>query len=156
VAGRRHRLDGQRAERDLVAIGEETVELAAVGGRARLVENGAEDLLDRADLRADGGLRAGLRLEVMRRREVVGMGMGLEKPDDPRARLRRGGEQGVGALRRDPARLRVVVENGIDDRGLAARRVDHEIGDGIGRFVEKGADFRCGHRGFSFPPGFLS
>ena len=105
------------------------------------------DLLHDADLLADRDHAAELRLQVLRRRQVVGVGMGFEDPIHPQPvgadmRDQRIGRRGVGV-----ARLEVVAEHWVDDRGAPARRVGDDVADGAGDRVDEAADARrCSHR----------
>ena len=63
------------------------VEVAAVGCQIGGVEDRPEDPLHVLDVLADADLRAGLRLDVGRAGQVVGMGVGLQRPLDRHSQL---------------------------------------------------------------------
>ena len=78
MAGGVHDEGGHLADLERVPDLEECVELAAVALElGALVEDLAEGLLPHGDPGADADLPAELLLDVGRRREVVGMDMGL-------------------------------------------------------------------------------
>ena len=123
--------------REALAVGEQAVEVAAVGLQVVGVEDRPEDPLHVLDVLADADRRAGLRLDVGRAGQVVGMGVGLQHPDDIVALGLRGREDGVDRANVDRAGLGVVVEHGVDDGGLPRGGIPHQIGDGVGRSSKK-------------------
>ena len=107
-----------------------------VGG----VEDRPEDPLHVRDVLADADLRPGLGLDVGRTRQMVGMGMGLQRPLDRVARLLGRLEHRLDRARVDRAGVVVVVEDRIDDRRFLGRRIGHQVADGVGGLVEERPD----------------
>ena len=142
MAGRRHHLRGQAADGETLAVLEQTVELAAVGRHLRGVEDRLEDLLHARDLGADGDPGARLLLQMGRRGQMVGMSMGLEDPDDPRALARRRREDRVGKGRAGAAGFGIEIEHRVDHGSLPGRGIDDQMGSREGRLVKEGADDR--------------
>ena len=80
---RMQHLGFQIADPECLAVLEQMVELLAIGMEGFLrVEDRLEDLLHVADVLADGGAAADLRLEIRGGGQVVGMGVGLQDPVD--------------------------------------------------------------------------
>jgi hypothetical protein len=96
VARQVHDLDCEAAERQHLAVGQQTVELAAFAAHVFSGEHRLEDLLDLPDVLADRHLGAGLRLEMRRRGQVIGMGVRLQYPIDLHAALARLGQHAIG------------------------------------------------------------
>ena len=72
---------------------------------------------------------------------MVGMGVGLKRPDDIDALVRRTAQD---PLNGGGARLSIddiVVEDRIDDGGFPRYRIADEIADRVRGLVEKGFDF---------------
>ena len=90
--------------------------------RSVALKIGPEDALHVLDVLADADLRAGLRLDVGRAGEVVGMGVGFEHPFDRVAGLLGGLQDRLDRARVDLARIVIVVEHRIDHRSLLGRR----------------------------------
>ena len=109
---------GDVAVHQRLAVDEQPVELGAVAGEAGApVEDLAEHVLHRDDVRPDGELPAELLLQVGSGGKVVGMGVRLEQPLDlqdlpPGERDDVVGGPGAGA-----ARGVVEIEDAVDDRG---------------------------------------
>ena len=78
MAWRLDDLDLQRSQRKPFAIAQQKVEVAAVHLEIVGAKHRPEDLLHLAYMNADADLRAGLRLEQGRCRQVIGMGMRFE------------------------------------------------------------------------------
>ena len=91
---------------------------------------------------ADAEPAAELLLEVGRRREMVGVDMGLEDPLDLELLLPHMGDDGVGRVMIGAARCRIVVEHRIDDGAVLRCRIDYDIAERVGRLVEERSHFR--------------
>ena len=127
-------------------VRQEPVELRAVRREfTSHVEQRAERLLHLDHASADPGASAELSLEVVRRRQMVGMNMGLENPLDVKTVGFHSGNQLVGRSRHRPPRFRVEIQYRIDDRGTFRLRVGDDVGDRTGRGIKKPIDPRC-HR----------
>ena len=133
--------------REALAVVERAGRTRAVAGDVLEVEDRAEAPLHVGDMLADPHLGPGARLQVGRRRKVVGVGVGLEHPVEGQP-FRRGG-------RENPVRRRsgglagavVEVEHRVDGRRLAAGAVPDQVADGVRRLVEEGLDREVvGHR----------
>jgi hypothetical protein len=85
-------------------------------------------------------LRASLRLDVGRARQVVGVRVGLQRPFDGVAQFGGGAQQRVHRAGIDLAAAGIVVEHRIDHRRLPGGGIGDDVADGIGRFVEKSTD----------------
>ena len=121
VPGRVEDLDLEPAERELLAVGEQLVEVATVGVKVGGVEDRAEDPLHVLDVLADADPRAGLGLDVRRAREMIGVGVGLERPVEGDASVARSLQDRFHRAGVDLAGILIVVEHGID-HGAALRR----------------------------------
>jgi len=143
-------LDLERAKRDALAIHEQPVEVASVGSEVGRIKDRAEDLLDLANVLADANLRAGPALDIGRTAQVIGMRVRLECPNDAKALGSGSLQHRVGRARVNLARGEIEIQHRVDDRSCARLGIPHKVGDGLGRLVEKGADFelRC-HSGAS-------
>ncbi len=82
MAGRKHHPGIDVTDIEFFVIGKELVPLAAVGGQIGPVVDGSPELLHLDDLFADRGGGAGPGPEILRGREMVGVGMGVENPLD--------------------------------------------------------------------------
>ena len=142
MAGRGDHLDAKRAERDHVAVLQQPVEVAAFRLQVVRSELPPERYLHIANPRPDRHHSARPAFQMIRRRQVVGMGMGLQHPSDRNARGLGGSQHPVGSFTIHSATDRIEAEHGIDDRPGAARRIGHEVADAVGRFVEEGLDRR--------------
>ena len=140
MAGHIEHLDLQIANLEMLAFNEEMIEIAAVGLQIRSVEDRAEDALDIADMFANADLRARLRLDIGGAGEVVRMGVGLQNPFDLIARLSRRLQHGAHRARVHRGDRVIIVEDRIDDRRLARRRIGHEVADRVGGLIEEAPD----------------
>jgi hypothetical protein len=86
--------------------------------------------------------RTGLRLDVRRARQVVGVGVGFQRPFDGQAIIPGGLQDGLDRPHIDAAIPMIVIEHGIDHRGAAGRSIGHQIADGVGGLVEESLDDR--------------
>lgn len=125
---------------------EQLVELRTVGPGVILMVDGGERLLHRLDGGADGHVAAQLLLQVGRGGQVVGMRVGFQQPAALQAVFAHEGDHLVGRGGGRAARLRVVVEHGIDDGAVPTVGLIHNIGDGGGGGVEESLDL-WGHHG---------
>ena len=123
-----------------LAVLEQAIEVAAVRPQVGGVEHRPENALHLLDVLADADPGAGLRLHVGRAGQVVGVGVGLERPFDRQPTFRRGGEDGLDRADIDLAGLGIVVEHRIDHGGAPGRRIGHQIAERIGRLVEESAN----------------
>ena len=140
VPGRVEDLDLELADLEALAILEQMIEVAAVRLQIGGVEDRPEDALHVLDVFADADLGAGLRLDVGRAGQVVGMGVGLQRPLDRAAGLLGGLQHGLDRAGVDLAGLVIVVEHRIDHGGLLGRRIGHQIADRVGGLVEERPD----------------
>ena len=118
-------LDLELADLEPLAILEQAIEVAAVGLQIGGVEHRPEDALHLLDVLADADLGAGLGLDVGRAGQVVGVGVGLERPVDRQSGLPRGREHGLDRAEIDLAGFGVIVQHRVDHGGA--------LGLGIGR-----------------------
>ena len=115
------------------------VELMTVGHEIMLeMKELAEGVLHRADVRTDRDLPAGLAFEVLGRRQVIGMGMGLEDPVEVQIMVAQIGEHPIGRAGAGAPRAKGVVENRVDDRSPVAGMVPDHIRHGGGARIEEG------------------
>src|SRR5262245_54840681 len=113
------------------------IPLRAVGFEIGEVVDVLPELLDVDDMLADGGSRAGLALEIVGGRKMIGMRMGIEDPFDLQPLFRNMGEDGVGTSGRDGAGLLVEIEHGVYDRAGFGGRIGDDVLDAAGpRLVE--------------------
>ena len=148
MARRIQHLDGEIADGERLAVHEQPVEIAAVGLQVGGVEDRAEDLLDLLDVLADADLRAGLRLHVGRAGEMVGVGVGLQRPDHRVARLVGGLQHRLDGAGVDAAAVVIVVEHRIDEGSLLRLGIGHDVAHRVGGLVEEGLDDGFGATGF--------
>ena len=80
-------------------------------------------------------------LDVGRAGEVVGVGVGLERPVDADARFARCLQDRFDGARVDLAGVLIVVEHGVDDGAALRFAVPDQVADRVGRLVEESADF---------------
>ncbi|MNZ52741.1 hypothetical protein D3C78_706000 [compost metagenome] len=127
------------ADLEGLAVVEQVVELAAVGGEFGLdVEQLAEGVLYHCDVVADGQGAAELFLEVVAGAEVVGVHVGFEDPLYRQAMFAHVGNQLVGAVVRGTSGGGIVVQHRIDQGALAAVRIAHHVAVGEGGRIEEG------------------
>ncbi len=146
VARRRDRLELQPAEIEHLPIGEEDVELSAVGAKLVEREDVLEDALDLGDARADRHLRAVPLLEPLASREVIGVSVGLEDVAHVELLPIDEGRELLERLRPHLPSGWFEVEDRIDHDRAARGLVEHDIGDGKRPFIEEGLDVH-GHSG---------
>ena len=142
MARRVNHLDRETADRKAFAIGEQAVEIAAVGFQIRHVEDRPENALHVANMFANADLGARLGTDVRRTRQMIGMGMGFQHPIDDQAKRFRPRQNGIDRAVVDFAGLVIVIEDRVDDRAMPARRVPDEIADRIGRLIEESLDLQ--------------
>ena len=82
VPGRFDYPDGQRADFERVSLGQQAVELAAIGRHARHVEHSGKRLLHLTDSVTTGNAGPAALPDQVRRRQVIGMGMRFQHPVD--------------------------------------------------------------------------
>ena len=140
VPRREHDAHVQIADLEPVAIREQPVEIAIRVERARCVIEVRPDPGDVADLRADGGLRAEPVAQPGRRHQVIGMRMGVEDPFDLEPLARDEIEDLLRAVVACARLGRVEILHHVDQRGLAGRRVGHDILDAARGGVVKPGD----------------
>lgn len=129
------------ADPERLAVVEQVVELAAVGGELRLgVEQLAEGVLHHGDVVADGQGAAELLLEEVSGAEVIGMNVGLEDPLHAQALFAHMGDEAIGAVVRGAPGGGIVVQYGVNKRALAALRIAHHVAVGEGGRIEEGFD----------------
>ena len=141
------------------------IELGAVGLKTGLqVEDSLEYVLNVGDVVADGRLAAKGLLEVGRRAQVIGVGVGFQDPGHVQAVGIDVGDDPVGRVGPGAARLGVVVQHGVNDGacrpwplvdhvghrpgGLVKNAVHVRLGERLGRRL----GHRLGHRGFLIGP----
>ena len=140
MARRVDRLSIEFADLEAFTVSEQVIEIAAIGFQVGGVEDRSENSLHVLDVLADADFRAGLGLDVRRAGEMVGMGVGLERPHDGVALLFRHTQDGVDRADVDRAETGVVVEHGVDHRRLLGSGVGYDIAHGIGGLVKKRAN----------------
>jgi len=141
VAGHVQGRDRQATDLEALAVGQQAVELAAVGQEAALeVEDAAEHLLHRADVRADGDLPAQVVADVLRAREVVGMGVGFQDPLHLPALGAHVVDDAVGRGAGQRAGFGLEIQHRVDHRDLAAGGVGQHIAHRAGDVVVEGFD----------------
>ena len=86
---------------------------------------------------ADGQLTAELFLEIGRRRQVIGVGVGLQQPLDRETFGFHVINEGVGRSVRGAARSRIVVQHAVDDGADIGAGIAHDMADGEGGLVEE-------------------
>ena len=114
---------------ELVAIREKQVPLRAIRPERGPVIDVLPEALHIYDVFANGRRCPGLFLQIVRCREVVRMGMGVEYPFNDEFLLRDIGEDRIGIPGRRRARLLIEVEHGIDDGAFAGVRIRGNILD---------------------------
>ena len=145
MARRVQHVTAQLADVETVAFDEKLVELRPVALElGAFVEDLAERVLHHGDTVADPDLAADLFLDIGRGREVVGMHMAFQKPLNIIPFFLHEGDDRIGGPGVGPTRGIVEIEDGIDNRAGAARRVADNIGNRVGGLIEEGGHFR-GH-----------
>ena len=138
----------QAAQHEGVAVGQQSVKLAAVASKFGAgIEQLAKLVLHRGDVRADGQLAAEIFLQVGRRRQVVGMHMGFQQPLHLQAQFVHAVHQAVGTLGVGAAALGVVVQHAVDQGALRRGRIPGDVAEGEGGRVEEGFDVQAGRGG---------
>ena len=120
----RHDLAHQFADLEAFAVGEQLIEVAAVSLQVVGGEHRPENLLHVLDVLADTDLGAGLGLDVGRARQVVGVGVRLERPHDGPALLPGSAQNRLDRPGVDRATVVVVVEDGSIAAALLGCRID--------------------------------
>ena len=129
-----------------IAVIEQPVELAAVGGEAIQVVNTLERVLYLRYPGADGRSATDLFLNIRCAAEMIGMDVRFEDPVDLEVLFTDEGNDRIGRVCTCAAGGRVEVENRVDDRRVARIRVTDDVGDGVGCLVEEGVYLWIGHR----------
>ena len=144
VAGRVHHAGGQAADLERLTVAEAVVELGSVGRKIRRqVVDALPGRLHGGDMLTDGQFGALQPVaQITARRQMIRMDMRLQNPIDRQPLGLHEGANLVRQSRRGAARARLVIEHGIDDRGPAAGRVGHHVGQRRGMFIEDGFDGR--------------
>ena len=141
MAGHVHHRHFEIADLERVAISEQAVKIRSVPLKfGSGVEQFAEYVLYRHDMFANGNLAAELFLQIGRSRQMVGMGMGFEKPLDRQALFLNIGNHLVGGLEGGPAGSRVEIEYAVDYGRAFRLLVMHDIGHRERRLIEKSLD----------------
>lgn len=99
MAGREQHLGRKRADREGFAFTKQPVPLRTVGGKIRPVVDRLPQILDVDDPVADRCRRSGLLPQIVRRREMIGVRMGVEDPFDAQPLLADEVEQDIGIRR---------------------------------------------------------
>ena len=137
----RHRRD--LAQRKLIAIVHEPVELRTVAGNMRrLPQNIDEDALHAYDPLANHNLPAECLFQIGRSREVVGMGVGFEQPVNRQPLPLHIGDHRICIVAGGAARCRIKVEDRINDRRAARCRIVDDMCGGVGFRIKERADNR--------------
>ncbi len=149
VARSQQDVDVQVADPEAFAVGEELVPLRTVGReRGVVIVDAFPQLLHVDDLFADRGRHAGFRIEIAGRREVVGVGMRVQNPDQLVAFTFDVGEQGVGRSRRRGRRIRVEIEDRVDDGAGFRFGIGDDVLNALRALLEE-----AGHDGSTVPAG---
>ena len=85
---------------------------------------------------------AELGLQIGRRRDMIGMRMSLDQPSNFQIIRSDIFDNSIGRAVRSPARGRFEVEHRVDDRRFCSLGVMHDVGYGVGGFVEEAGDRR--------------
>jgi hypothetical protein len=133
-----HHFARKPADLETLAILEQVIELASLPRHVLEIEHGPEDLLHLSDVLADADLGLRLCLDIGRGREMIGMGMGLEHPDDADTLRLRLGQNSPGRISRSLSRTMVIVEHRVDHGARFRVGVGNEIAHRIGGLIEKG------------------
>ena len=156
MTGRVEHLGIKRADLEPLAVLEQMVEVAAIGFQIGGVEDRPENALHIFDVLADADLGAGLRLHIGRAGQVVGMGVGLERPGDAIAVLLGEAQHRLDRAGIDLAGARIVVEYRIDERSLLGGGVGNNVADRIGRLVKERVNGGLSRHGVLFGRRFFS
>lgn len=144
MAGNVERYSLDIAQAECLAIGEQVIELRSVTFEfGSGIEQLAEDFLHANDLATDGELSSKPFLQIGRGRDVIGMSMRLDLPLHFQTIRSYVFDDAVGRSVGSAPRCRLKVEDRIDNRRLARGRVVQNVGDRIGRLVEKACDRRA-------------
>ena len=132
-----HHLGPERTDLKTLAILEQMIELNALARHVLEIEHRPENLLHLFDVLADADLGRGLRLEIGRSRQMIGMSMGLEHPDDARTLGVSLSQDSPGRFNRSIARAMIIVENRVNHRGHLCVAVPDEIAHRVGGLIEE-------------------
>ena len=123
---------------DLVVV-QQLVELAAIGAELGLqMEDFLEHVLHLRDGRANRDLSTQLVAKVVRGRQMVCVGMGLQNPLHRQPLTLHKRDDLVGRPCAGAAGLRVVVQHRIHHRAVAARLIEHHIAHRPGGVIKEG------------------
>ena len=137
------------ADGELVAIGEQAVELPAVGDEIRArIEYLGKMALHLDDVGADGDAAAAALLQALSAGEMVGMDVGLEDPGEAQRLLGEEAHHPLDAFIAGAAGARLVIEQGIDDGAIRPFPGIHHMTHRAGDAVMEGLDLR-GHHALS-------
>src|SRR5690606_23041563 len=142
VARREKHLRRYQAHAEPVAGLEQPVPLGAVNRQIRPIVYFPPELLHFNDMCADGDRGSGSGMQIVGRREMVGMWMGIEDPFHGQAIGRYIIQDLVGAICGGRAGFLVEIQHGVDDRTAAGCRVGDHILRGAGSRVVERADQR--------------
>ncbi len=137
---------GERAGLERLAIGDEHVELAAVGGEVREREDVLERRLHLLDRGADDDTRVEATSKELRAREVIGVRVRLEREVQAELLARHELAQPIDRLGVREGTDGLVVEHRIDRDGVAGRLVEHDVAEREGAGIEEGLDTHDGPR----------
>ena len=133
------RLGLQLADVEHLVVVQQLVELAAIRVEPGLqMKDLLEHVLHLRDGRANRDLSAQLVAKVVRGRQMVCMGMGLQNPLHRQPLTLHKRHDLVGRPCAGAARLRVVVQHRIHHRAVAARLIEHHIAHRPGGVIKKG------------------
>src|SRR4051794_9406240 len=146
MAGGRDDFDLELAKRELIAILQQAIKVAAVWLQVVSSKLRPKDTLDLENSGARAKLRPRLLPDMIARRQMVGMDMGFERPKDMKAGSIGVGKDPAGRLVVDLAARYVETEDRVDDRSLAGRRIRNQVAHAVGGLVKVGLDARrsCG------------
>ena len=134
--------DGEVAQGQFIAIGDEPIKNRSVAGNIIGFKQVCENRLHVGDVRPDDDRCACLFADVMRGRQMVGMGMGFENESQIKALRVNIIQNGIGRRCGDARVAWREIEHRINDRCGPTGRIMHDIGDGVGGGVEKAVDLR--------------
>ena len=111
-----HRAGRQRTNAEMLAVSQQAIKLRTICRKIRLrVKNALEYLLHRIDVITDGRFATQMLFQIRRRRQMIGMGMGLEYPIDRELVFANKGNHLVSRIGVSTAGLGVVIQNGVDN-----------------------------------------
>src|SRR5690606_24328104 len=147
-----HYINAAVAKLQAIPLTDQQVKLMAIGDKAfPLIEDLLKGALHLTNRGTDNDARTALSADVIRRGQVVGMGMGFQYIIQRQRLLPDPGENGVNKSRTGTSGFLIKVQYRVDNGRTGSTFIDQQMGKGESIFVEKCLD--ADHCGISWLAG---